>query len=339
MTRCWITAERSRMRPWRPSRRRAKPVVMKRWLLVLAVLAACGGDDATSGQGGGPGAGGSGAAGGDGGGGVGGGELPTTFGGDRPVELRVPSDYAPGTPAPLLILLHGYSANGALQETYFQLESVAHERGMLYAVPDGLTDPMGNKYWNASEACCDFGNSGVDDSAYLRGLIDEIGGVYDVDPKRIYFVGHSNGGFMSYRMACDHADVVAAIVSLAGAMDDMAPDCAPTEPVSVLQVHGTMDETILYDGGDIVGNAYTSAADTVALWAGENGCDATATDDPTPLDIDTGLAGSETTVARHEGCPAGEAELWSIQDGTHIPELGPSWAPAILDFLAAHPKP
>ena len=227
MTRCWIAAERSRMRPWRPSRRRAKPVVMKRWLLVLAVLAACGGDDATSGQGGGPGAGGSGAAGGDGGGGVGGGELPTTFGGDRPVELRVPSDYAPGTPAPLLILLHGYSANGALQETYFQLESVAHERGMLYAVPDGLTDPMGNKYWNASEACCDFGNSGVDDSAYLRGLIDEIGGVYDVAPKRIYFVGHSNGGFMSYRMACDHADVVAAIVSLAGAMDDMAPDCAP----------------------------------------------------------------------------------------------------------------
>lgn len=317
---------------------------MRRWLsglAVVATLAACGGDDSTGGQGGGPGtgAGASGAGAAGGGGEGGGGTLQTTFGGDRPVELRVPSDYTPGEPAPLLMLLHGYSASGVLQETYFQLEATAHERGMLYAVPEGLVDGMGNRYWNASVACCDFAGTGVDDSAYLRGLIDEISGVYDVDPKRIYFAGHSNGGFMSYRMACDHADVVAGIVSLAGAMDDMATGCAPSEPVSVLQVHGTMDETILYDGGDILGNAYTSAANSVGYWAGENGCDATATDDPTPLDLDTGLAGAETTVARHEGCSAGEAELWSIQDGTHIPELGDSWAPAILDFLMAHPKP
>ncbi len=144
---------------------------------------------------------------------------------------------------------------------------------------------------------------------------------------------------MSHRMACDHADTVAAIVSLAGALDDMGAGCTPSEPVSVLQVHGTMDETILYDGGDLLGNVYTSASETVAFWAGENGCDATATNDPASLDLDDGLAGAETTVSRHEGCAGGEAELWSIQGGSHIPDLGASWAPAILDFLMAHPKP
>ena len=317
---------------------------MTRWLLgfaMAAALVACGGDDGATGQGGGPGsgAGGTGGAGSIGGGGEGAGGLQTTFGGDRPVELRVPSDYTPEEPAPLLILLHGYSANAALQESYFSLEGAAHERGMLYAVPEGLVDGMGNQYWNASEACCDFFGTMVDDSAYLRGLIDEISGVYEVDPKRVYFVGHSNGGFMSHRMACDHADTVAAIVSLAGALDDMGAGCTASEPVSVLQVHGTMDETILYDGGDLLGNVYTSASETVVFWAGENGCDATATDDPASLDLDDGLAGAETTVSRHEGCAGGEAELWSIQGGSHIPDLGASWAPAILDFLMAHPKP
>lgn len=330
---------------WRSSADRAKPLPMRRWLSGLALaatLAACGGDDGTSGQGGGPGSGAGGTGGGSvggGGEGAGGGGLQTTFGGDRPVELRVPSGYAPGEPAPLLILLHGYSANATLQEGYFLLEAAAHERGMLYAVPEGLVDGMGNQYWNAGEACCDFFSSMVDDAAYLRGLIDEIRGVYDVDPKRIFFAGHSNGGFMSHRMACDHADVVAGIVSLAGAMDDPPAACSPSEAVSVLQVHGTMDETIVYEGGDILGNPYTSAASTVAFWAEHNGCDATTTDDPTALDLDTDLAGAETAVSRHEGCAGGEAELWTIQDGTHIPALGDSWAPTILDFLMAHPKP
>ena len=65
----------------------------------------------------------------------------------------------------------------------------------------------------------------------------------NVDPYRIYVAGHSNGGFMSYRLACTHADRIAAIVSLAGATFDTPADCSPTEPVAVLQIHGTADDT------------------------------------------------------------------------------------------------
>jgi polyhydroxybutyrate depolymerase len=311
---------------------------------LCAAALACGDDASSSGTGGGDtgtssggsSTGGAGTGGATGGGGTGG-EGGTTFGGDRPVDVLVPPSYDAATPAPLLLLLHGYTASGAIQESYFTLQDAAFERGMIYAYPDGTIDGMDSGFWNASDACCDFFSTGIDDSGYLRGLIEEIEAAYNIDPKQIYLAGHSNGGFMSYRMACDHADKIAAIVSLAGANPLMG--CTPSEPVSVLQVHGTADDTIFFDGGDILGNAYPSATESVAFWANIGGCAANPTTDPATLDLDTGLTGAETTVARHDGCTGGWAEQWTIQDGAHVPDLDSSWAPTILDFLMARPKP
>src|SRR5439155_20820686 len=125
--------------------------------------------------------------------------------------------------------------------------------------PDGTVDGNNNHFWNATDGCCDFGKTGVDDSSYLAGLIDEIASKYKVDPKRVYFMGHSNGGFMSYRMACDHADRVAAIVSLAGATFADDSKCKPTAPVAVVEVHGNADPTVPYDGQGVVPSAPTSS--------------------------------------------------------------------------------
>ena len=88
--------------------------------------------------------------------------------------------------------------------------------GFLYAFPDGTRDRLGNRFWNASDACCDLFQSGVDDVAYLTAVIDDMSARFHVDAKRIHLVGHSNGGFMSHRYACDRAERVAAFVSLAG---------------------------------------------------------------------------------------------------------------------------
>ena len=112
---------------------------------------------------------------------------------------------------------------------------------MLYATPNGTQDLLALRFWNATDACCDFFGSGVDDSTYLANLVAAIDSAVGVDPRRRFFVGHSNGGFMSYRMACDHADEVAAVVSIAGATFDDTADCAPVRPVSTLQIHGTSD--------------------------------------------------------------------------------------------------
>src|SRR5690606_28936935 len=127
---------------------------------------------------------------------------PTVFGGERPVTLHVPPQYDPAEPMPLVVLLHGYRVSGVVQERFLKFAPQADARGFLYLYPDGTKNSQSLGFWNASDACCDFEGSGVDDVAYLIGLVHEVQEAYNVDPKRIYFMGHSNGGFMAYRMAC-----------------------------------------------------------------------------------------------------------------------------------------
>lgn len=262
-------------------------------------------------------------------------------GGDRPVNVRVPDHYDPGVPLPLLILLHYYSAIGTREDNYFHMSAVANDRELIFAAPDGLEDVGGNQFWNATPACCNYGQIPVDDSAYLIGLVDEIANHVNVDPGRIYVVGHSNGGFMSYRMACDHAGRIAAIVSFAGAMFDDVTDCAASEPVSTLQIHGTLDNVISYNGGinSASGQPYPGALDSVADWSAFNGCDPTTTSGA-PRDIDGAIVGHETTVTTSTGCDAGTtAELWTIVGGAHVPPtLAPDFSEQVIDWLLLRSK-
>jgi polyhydroxybutyrate depolymerase len=262
------------------------------------------------------------------------------LGGDRPVDPYVPASYEHGTPAPLVILLHGFGAAGILQELVFRLKIVSDEQGFLYLTPDGTLNADGMRFWNATDACCDFGNTGVDDVAYLRDLVKEAKARFSVDPKRVYFVGHSNGGFMAYRMACDEAASVAAVASLAGSTWFDPAKCNPSEPVSVLQIHGTQDDTVLYDG--MMGERnYPSAKATVVEWAERGGCDATPDTSAPNLDISADVDGAETKIERYTaGCdPGGGAELWTMLGEGHIPGTNDAFSPAIVDFLFAHPKP
>lgn len=271
---------------------------------------------------------------------------PVPFGGERPAQLYVPTGYSDATPTPLLVLLHGYSASGAVQDLYLGLRQHAESRGFLYIFPDGTVDKADHHFWNATDACCDFDATHVDDSAYVSGLIKEVGTRYKVDPKRVFLVGHSNGAFMSFRMSCEHADQIAAMVGIAGATWLDAAKCKPSAPVSVLQVHGTADADVLYDGsaslGSSPGNAgYPSAKVTMSTWAGYDGCATTLDTSAPSLDLDDTLAGDETTVSKYaSGCKSASAvELWSIAGGKHLPNFSTSFAPKMLDWLFAHPKP
>jgi polyhydroxybutyrate depolymerase len=258
---------------------------------------------------------------------------------ERPFDVFAPTSYDPATPTPLVIMLHAFGATSDLQEVFFQLQPLAEERGFLYVRPNGTINAIGRGFWNATDACCGFGAT-VDDSAYLLKVIEKVEAEFNVDPKRIFLVGHSNGGFMSYRMACDHADKIAAIASLAGATFADVEKCDPSEPVSVLQIHGTADGTIAYDGGSLLGIEHPSAPVTAATWAAYDGCDATSIDAAGALDLDVSLAGNDTSTASYEGCPPGIAvELWTIEGGAHIPLRTDDMSIGIIDFLFAHPKP
>ncbi len=258
----------------------------------------------------------------------------TVDAGRGPVNVIVPSTYDPSVPMPLLLLLHGYTSSGSETEAILQLTPTAEARGFLYAYPDGTADPLGNRFWNATDACCDFFFSGVDDSTYLRALIEAIDTALTVDAERVFISGHSNGGFMAYRMACDHADRIAAVVSVAGATFNDPADCSPALPVHTLQVHGTADGTIAYDGGFTIAT-YPGAIGTTERWATYNGCSTTPAIDPLMLDLDSGLPGAETTVSRYrDGCQAGgSSALWTIDGGEHVPALTPVFNDLVVDFL------
>ncbi len=260
----------------------------------------------------------------------------------RPAFLKVPVGYDPNTPAPLVIRLHGYTSSGLGQDSYMKFSQLVDEFGFLYVTPDGTFDCVGNRFWNATIACCDLcvPASGVDDSSYVIHLIDEMKLQYNVDADRVYLIGHSNGGFMSYRAACDHAGSIAAIASLAGATFDDPNACAPSEPVHTLQIHGDLDATILYTGGATSAGPYPGAVATAETWAGYNGCSLHPSTSAPPLDLDAGLAGDETSVTRYAtSCPAGgSSELWTINGGGHIPALSATFNREVIEYLYAHPK-
>jgi len=256
------------------------------------------------------------------------------------LPLFVPASYDSDAPAPLIVLLHGYGSNGVQQNEYMRISEMVDRYGFILATPDGTQETAGRnaRFWSASEACCNFYATDLDDSAYVLAIINAVKSQYTVDARRVYLIGHSNGGFMSYKAAHDHSDVIAGIASLAGAEATVELP-APANPVHVLQIHGTADGTIAYAGGDIQGNVYPGAVETVTRWAGYNGCTAenlvTAT-----LDLDQSLDGLETTATRYgDSCqPGGSAELWTIAEGAHIPAISSVFPAKVVEWLLARPK-
>lgn len=278
--------------------------------------------------------------------------IPATFyrvASPRPVNLYVPSTYDGKTPMPLVILLHGYGGSGAVQESYMKFQPLAESRGFFYCYPDGTIDRWGYRFWNATDAAGDFGNTGADDAGDLRGLIQEIIRSFVVDGKRICLVGHSQGGFMVYRMACESSDLIAAVASLAGATFLDPSRYAPSQRVNILQIHGDADTIISYYGGannpaiNPVGAnlpPFPGVAQTLQRWAAYNGASEPETDAAPSLDLTTDVAGLETVVTRYRNAPpGGTVELWTIKGGGHGPTLSTEFAPQVIDWLLAHPKP
>ena len=258
----------------------------------------------------------------------------------RTYILKVPEGYDGSRPLPLIVATHGYGGDGNRQASYFGLDPVADERGFFVVSPEGTVDQSGRRFFTSTDACCDFYGTGVDDVAFIGSLIDHLESTYAIDPARVYAVGHSNGGFMSYKLACDLSPRFAAIVSLEGAMWNDPSQCHPTEPVAILEVHGTDDVVILPAGGDAVDGypdrVYPSVAQTMASWALLDGCAQTTRPGPDPGAIDSETS-QPATVERWNDCRA-DVELWMIQGGTHSPSLTSAWPEAIVDFLMAHAK-
>ncbi|MGO9830442.1 MAG: alpha/beta hydrolase family esterase [Myxococcaceae bacterium] len=266
------------------------------------------------------------------------GEKRPCLGGERSVQGRTYCVHVPAAPRvgmPVVLLLHGYSSNGESQSRYFDLDSAVDRRGFLLVKPNGTKDPRGALYWNTGRRLVP---NAPDDVAYLTAVLKDVVTTFGADASRIFVVGHSNGAFMANRLACERSNRIAAIVSLAAAVDPST--CHPVSPVSVLTVHGTADLLVHYTGGTggFLG-PYASADATLAFWAKADGCTGQRTAGK-PLHLTCDGTGADTTVSAYAGCPSGVAvEHWRLDGAGHIPNFAlPTWPDALLDFLWAHPK-
>ena len=259
---------------------------------------------------------------------------PTVINQERPAQVLVPSDYNTATRYPLIVVLHGFGANGAVQAAYMGFTQRVDAGQYVMVTPDGTLNEQGNRFWNATEACCAFSEEDftVDDVSYIRSLIEEAAATYSIDTNHIALFGHSNGGFMTLRMACEASDYVTTAVSLAGSTFDDPALCAPaSNPVNVLLIHGDEDATILYEGSDIGGDAYPGAIETAERFAGQYGCDVQNTVPLADLDMIPTPDGAETERVSYPDCNDGVAmELWTITQGPHIPA---PWQSAAQDEM------
>ena len=276
-------------------------------------------------------------------------DLEFIINGRGSVPLYLPESYDGSEPLPLIIGLHGYTQTGPELDADFNLSAQVDARKFLCLIPDGTTDFFGSPFWNATDACCNFFNSGVDDSGYLRELIELVQAEYNVDAASIHVTGLSNGGFMSYRMACDHADLVASIAPVAGSTFLDPGDCLPSEAVHVLHVHGTADSTIAYDGGCIFFSCFPGAEDAVQQWVTANGCSATGTTNDVAFNLDWSVGGNETTsIVYEQDCDDGvTVERWRLAGSEHVPAFRRGGDPLTanlfgnrgVEWLLAHRKP
>lgn len=239
----------------------------------------------------------------------------------REYRIYVPAVYDGTEAVPLLFNLHGYTSNGFQQEIYGDFRPVADTANFILVHPEGTLDLSGTNFWNA------FGspNETVDDVGFISALIDSVSTEYNIDANRVYSTGMSNGGFMSYKLACELSSRIAAIASVTGSMPTtLTSSCSPGRPVPVMQIHGTADPTVPYLGNPLA--FMESIADVVDYWVANNNCNTTAIETSVPDTSSADLCTTDHFV--YAGGDAGSSvELYRVNGGAH------TWPGSHPDFV------
>ncbi|QQR91121.1 MAG: prolyl oligopeptidase family serine peptidase [Myxococcales bacterium] len=243
----------------------------------------------------------------------------------------IPSDYDDSVPTPLLLLLHGLTDTAENIDDHFAYGAEAEAYGFIMIAPQGSQDSNGFQFWNATDECCNLSGKKVDDVAYLSSVIEEAKSNYTIDASRIYIVGHSNGGFMAYRMVCELQNTFAAVVSYAGASFSDPSQCAYPDAIHALHIHGDQDELVSYVGD----GPFPGAEETIVRWANRAGCDGNTFDEGPKLDLDANTPGDETftRLYNHNCSTTSDIQLWTITNGVHNITPSPSFTKSIFNWL------
>jgi polyhydroxybutyrate depolymerase len=263
----------------------------------------------------------------------------------RSYVVHVPQ--RPTAKMPLLLVFHGGGGRGRGMVRLTGLDALSDRYGIVVVYPDGL-----QRQWN--DGRLPFNNH-AEDVGFVSALIDRMEKVYPIDKKRVFATGMSNGAMFSQRLGCELADRIAAIAPVSGNMpESIAPACRPARPVSVLQISGTADPLVPYNGGVVISprqGRVLSAPATVAFWAAADGCMAHPT--TTPLPAIAPADGTSIVRTVYSGCRAGAAvTFYRVDGGGHTWPQGLQYLPrsiigpasdqldasaTIVRFLLDHP--
>jgi polyhydroxybutyrate depolymerase len=215
------------------------------------------------------------------------------FGGTRrSYELHVPSSYDGDTPVPLVLNFHGLTQTGNAQREQSYMDAKSDEEGFIVAYPNGIDNA-----WNSGRNP----SNSVDDVGFTRALIDDLGARGCIDLRRVYATGMSNGGGMSHRLACEAADVIAAVAPHSGQLALDPSECLPSRTIPILDFHGKNDTIASYDG----------VPEMIAAWAERDGCT-----DPPEVTFEQG----DVTCTSQSQCEGGASVTLCTAD-----EAGHCW--------------
>ena len=230
----------------------------------------------------------------------------------RQYLVMAPKSVKAGTRLPVVMVLHGLGFDRfSISKAADWAGAVARD-GFIAVFPQGVLNS-----WNAGPCCPPASLATVDDVGFLERVVADLGQRPDVDPERLYLTGFSNGGIMTYAMACARPTMFAAVAPMSGTN---LGGCAPARPVSLLHMHGDPDPVVPYDGQLTLSQLLSSAdfppvPESVAAWAAASGCDTTPR---------TTTAPGPVTTERWKGCGAGtKVELITYPGNGHNWPTGP----------------
>lgn len=200
---------------------------------------------------------------------------------NRHYRIHVPRGYNPATPTPVVVAFHGGGGDSdyMAQDKYYGLISKSDAAGFVVVFPNGYSKFRSGKFatWNAGACCANARDKNSDDVGFVRAMLRKVSAELMIDRQRIYATGMSNGGMMSYRLACEMADTFAAIAAVAGT--DNTLSCAPRKHVSILHIHAANDDRVLFNGGagekfrdESKVTDFISVPATIAKWVKQNQC-------------------------------------------------------------------
>ena len=216
---------------------------------------------------------------------------------------------------PLVFNFHGYTSNATEQMWYGDFRPIADTAGFIIVHPEGTLDNTNMTHFNVG-----FGGSTVDDVSFSGALLDTLIASYNINAARVYSTGMSNGGYMSFYLACQMSDRIAAIASITGSMSPLIYNtCNPQHPTPILQMHGTADATVPY-----VGNAWSeSIVDVLDYWVNYNNCNPVSSLYSFP-DINTGDGSTVDLIKHDDGDNCSSVVHYKVNGGPH------SWPGALF---------